>query len=61
MTEGYWYRIEMPRAVFAVVTDRQRAIREAAPIARWAIGKPLGTLIGWVLKKGGRVDAMAGS
>lgn len=38
-----WFRCVMPWAVFAVVAENGIVV-DAAPIARWSVGKPLRTL-----------------
>lgn len=51
-------RVELPYAVFRV--DYQYGtVVDAAPIARWMIGKPYPMVLGWVKRKGGTVQEMA--
>lgn len=46
------YRIELPYAVFSIDAERN-VVTEAAPIARWMIGKPVPIVLGWANRKGG--------
>lgn len=48
-------RISLPHAVFAVETHDGQVIR-AAPIARWAIGKPLATVLAYYRKRGANIE-----
>jgi len=52
-----WYRIEMPRAVFAIVV-RGKHVWSAAPIGRWMIGRPLATVADWVTRHGGCIQKL---
>jgi len=53
------YRIVLPYACFSidVLADRGTII-DAAPIARWAIGKSFTSFVGWVKHKGGSVKLL---
>ena len=44
-------RIETPYYVAGVIVDKVDKIVYAAPILRWALGKSLGELKAWCLKK----------
>jgi len=46
------YRIELPYAVFSI-DAKDNIVAEAAPIARWMIGKPVPVVLGWANRKGG--------
>lgn len=45
-------------ACYGIVVDDDRIV-EAAPIARWAVGKPFAEFVAWVRRKGGRVDVLS--
>lgn len=49
-------RVEMARFVAGVEVEDGRVVR-AAPILRWAVGKPAGMLTRWVVAQGGKVRA----
>lgn len=51
------YRIVLRYACYAIEI-RDGAIVDAAPIAKWAIGKKLNWFKGWVEKKGGTVKLL---
>ena len=40
---SYWVRVEAPHFVAGLKIENERCV-EAAPILRWAIGKPAGEL-----------------
>jgi hypothetical protein len=48
---GAWIWVSLPYATFAVVTRDGRVI-DAAPIARWAIGKPEQQVADYFRRKG---------
>lgn len=54
------WRVELPYAVFSIDTDGDTVV-DAAPIARWMIGKPRSVVRAWVAKKGGKIDALRAS
>jgi hypothetical protein len=59
--EGETYRVVLPKprsACFAVIV-RDGDIVDAAPIARWAIGKSLAFFSAWVKRKGGKIDRLS--
>jgi hypothetical protein len=45
------YRIVLPYAVFGVITDVRGTIIEAAPIAKWSIGKKISWLAAYCANK----------
>lgn len=47
-------QIDLPYACFGVVV-KDGVVIAAAPIAKWACGKPIGEVIAWALRKGGKV------
>jgi hypothetical protein len=51
MTGDRWIWVSMPYATFGIVTRGGRVV-DAAPIARWAIGKPEGQVAGYFRRKG---------
>lgn len=54
-----WFRCVTPWAVFAVVAENGIVV-EAAPIARWSVGKPLRTLEHYLRRRNGSATRMAG-
>ena len=53
----YLYRVVLPHAVYGVVVDESTGrVTEAAPIGRWAVGKPLDAVKRWVERRGGTVE-----
>jgi hypothetical protein len=51
------YRVTLSYACYGVVV-RDGQIIEAAPIARWSVGKPLAQFAAWVRKKGGKLEVV---
>ena len=48
-------RDEAPHFTCGLLVDASGAVVDAAPIMRWAIGKPLAAVRAWVLSKGGAI------
>lgn len=51
----YLFRVELPRACYGLVTDCVGVVLEAAPIARWMLGKHYRECERWIKRKGGTV------
>ena len=51
------YRIELPYACFGVVVDKGKIV-EAAPIARWTIGKDAKAVFEYFKKTKGKVERL---
>lgn len=50
------YQVRAPHFTAGVVTDdRTQTIVLAAPILRWAVGKPMSELTSWVISKRGTI------
>jgi len=56
MIDTTLYRIVLPYAVYGIVTNKDNIIIDAAPIAKWSIGKDINYFLNWVDGKGGHVD-----
>jgi hypothetical protein len=57
--EDELYRVTMPYYCCGFLVRNLRGvltITEAAPIMKWATGKPLAVFVGWVKAKGGKVE-----
>ena len=50
-------RVTLYYACYGIVIEDDRIV-EAAPIARWAVGKSFEYFKNWVRGKGGRVDVL---
>lgn len=55
MEEPVVYRVKLSYACYGVITLCDLVI-EAAPIAKWAVGKHLKVLVSWVNMRGGTVE-----
>jgi hypothetical protein len=51
------YRVVLSYACYGVWVENG-VIVDAAPIARWAIGKSISYFEGWVRKKGGTIESL---
>lgn len=56
-----WYRVEMPRrgkgpSFVCGLSVRKGYVVDAAPIMRWAIGKPIDGVRSWVASNGGSME-----
>ena len=50
------YQVKVPHFTCGVVTDdRTNLVVLAAPIMRWAVGKPMSTVAAWVAGKHGSI------
>lgn len=49
-----WFVIDIPYAYFAIAIKDGKLV-DAAPIAKWALGKTQDYFFNWVKKKGGRI------
>jgi hypothetical protein len=57
-TAGTLYRVVLPYAVAGVIADDAGIIRRAAPILRWAVGRPVAALARWTRGRGGTVTKL---
>ena len=49
-------RVEMPRSlVFGLVSDDKEVIAQAAPVAKWQVGKPVAEVVRYWQRRGARV------
>lgn len=46
--------VSLPYATFGIKVDSSDRVVEAAPIARWMIGKTGSQVRSWITRKGGR-------
>lgn len=46
-------RVEVPWAVVGAEVDANGQVVRAAPLVRWAVGKPVAVLMAWAKRKGG--------
>jgi hypothetical protein len=52
------YRCVLHGAVFGLLVTEDGRVFRAAPIARWAEGKPLAKFLAWAVKRGGSVEVV---
>lgn len=54
-----WVWVSLPYATYGVEHDGERVV-DAAPIAAWMIGRPVGGVAAWLDRKGARVVPLPG-
>lgn len=57
MSTTRWWRVELPYATFGIRFEGAKVV-EAAPIARWMIGKQYEAINAWVMSKGGTMKTL---
>lgn len=57
MVDTCWIWVSLPYATFGI-RALDDVIVEAAPIARWMVGKPGSVVRAWILGKGGSYQAL---
>jgi len=49
-------RVELPWAVFGLITDESGAVIRAAPIARYTVGWDVEQVVSYFVGRGGKVE-----
>jgi hypothetical protein len=53
-----WLRVSLPYATYGIRVKGNLVV-EAAPIARWMLGKSIGYVTAWIMKKHGTIEGVA--
>ena len=51
-------RVVLPRATYGLLIDERGVVRDAAPIARWMIGKDPRVVREWLDRKGATIEVL---
>lgn len=52
-----WFRVSLPYATYGVAVKGGRVV-DAAPIARWMVGKEMGYCFDWLHGKGADIEPL---
>ncbi len=52
-----FHRVTLPWACFGIIS-KEGIVVSAAPVAKWAIGKPVGKVIAYYLNRGARAEEL---
>ena len=53
---GDLYTVNISYANFGIIVDGDEIVLQAAPIAKWMVGKRLGDVVAWIESKAGKIE-----